>query len=155
MNIAIFVYSHTGNTLSAANRLKEHLEKSGNKVTLASIKAVDENPNVTKVVLTQIPDPKPYDRLILATPVHGFQVPAVMKAYVNQMPVLKDKPVSLFVTHAFPFAWMGGKPAIKMLKDLLAPKQVSVKATAIINSSKKESDIINMLTGFSEESSWS
>ena len=109
MKIAIIVYSYTGNTLFAANRLKEKLETSGHIVTLDSIKAKDENPNVTQVELTVIPDPTGYDRIILASPVRGFQVSPIMKAYLSQWPLLKDRPVATMVTHAFPFEWMGGK----------------------------------------------
>ena len=40
-----------------------------------------------------------------------------MKAYLTQLPSLKGKKVGCFVTHMFPFAWMGGNSAMKQFKD--------------------------------------
>jgi len=154
MNIAILVYSYTGNTLLAANRLKEKLETTGHAVTLTSIKAKDENPNGTQVELTVIPDPTPYDRIILASPVRGFQVSPIMKAYLSQWPLLKDKPVACLVTHAFPFEWMGGKTAIKMMNDLVSAKQAKPVVSAIVNGGKKEADLVKMVERLSDEANW-
>jgi len=154
MKIGIIVYSYTGNTLLAAERLKAKLQNSGHIVSLESIKAVDENPNQTKVELTVIPDPKPYDRIILASPVRGFQVSPIMKAYLEQWPNLDNKPVACFVTHAFPFEWLGGKTAIKMMTDLVSKKQARLVGTSIINKGKSEADIVKMLNHLSDEALW-
>jgi menaquinone-dependent protoporphyrinogen IX oxidase len=156
MNIGILVYSYTGNTLSVAERLKSSLENKGQSVTLMSLKATDENPNQTKIDLISIPDLSSYDRIILASPVRGFQVSPIMKAYLQQTSPLKDKPVACFVTHAFPFAWLGGKTAIKMMTELVNAKQAKVVLTGIINwgNRKRETEIIALLDRFSDEASW-
>jgi flavodoxin len=156
MNIGILVYSYTGNTLSVAQRLQTKLEGIGHTVALISLKATDENPNQTKIELTGIPDVSSYDRIILASPVRGFQVSPIMKAYLEQVTTLKDKPVACFVTHAFPFAWLGGKSAIKMMTDLVKAKQGMVSCTGIIDwgNRKREAEITALLDRFSQESSW-
>lgn len=156
MNIGILVYSYTGNTLSVAQRLKAKLEGVGHTVALISLKAKDENPNQTKIELTVVPDMALYDRIILASPVRGFQVSPIMKAYLQQGLTLKDKPVGCFVTHAFPFAWMGGKSAIKMMTELASAKQAKVACTGIIDwgNRKREAQITAFLDHFSNESSW-
>ena len=154
MNIGLIVYSYTGNTLSVAERLKDRLAQANHNVTLISIKAKDENPNQTKIELTVIPDPLAYDRIILASPVRGFQVSPIMKAYLQQWPILADKPVGCFVTHAFPFPAMGGKTAIKMMTDLVQAKQAKVVVTGIVNGGKRESDIVRLLDHLSDEASW-
>jgi flavodoxin len=154
MNIGLIVYSYTGNTLSVAERLKDRLAQSNHNLTLISIKAKDENPNQTKIELTVIPDPANYDRIILASPVRGFQVSPIMKAYLQQWPILTDKPVGCFVTHAFPFPIMGGKTAIKMMTDLVQAKQAKVVVTGIVNGGKRESDIVRLLDRLSDEAFW-
>ena len=155
MNIGIIVYSYTGNTLLAAERLKEQLQSIGHTVSLQSIKAKDEHPNQTKIELTVIPDPTVFDRIILASPVRGFQVSPIMKAYLEQWPILTDKPVACFVTHSFPLEWMGGKTAIKMMTELVLKKQAKPVASSIINKGKSEKDIITMVNHLSDEKVWS
>lgn len=155
MNIGIIVYSYTGNTLLASERLKERLQNSGHRVTLEAIKASDERPNQTKIDLTVVPDPTHYDRIILASPVRGFQVSPIMKAYLEQWPILNNKPVACFVTHAFPYEWLGGKTAIKMMSALVNKKQARLVATSIINKGKSETDIVKMLNHLSDEALWS
>jgi hypothetical protein len=106
--------------------------------------------------LTAIPEMTSYDRIILASPVRGFQVSPIMKAYLQQVVTLKDKPVACFVTHAFPFAWLGGKSAIKMMIDLVNAKQAKVACTGIIDwgNRKREAEITMLLDRFSQETSW-
>lgn len=155
MNIGLIVYSYTGNTLFAANQLKDALEKQGHKVTLAQIKAENEDPKLTEFTLTQSPDPLPYERVIFACPVRGFQVAPIMKIYLEDLPDLTHKPVGLFVTHAFPFAWMGGKTAVSMMKGLLVGRNADLKVSAIVNGGKKASDITTMIHTLTDESAWS
>jgi hypothetical protein len=66
-----------------------------------------------------------------------------MKAYLTQLPSLKGKKVGCFVTHMFPFAWMGGNSAMKQFKELCRKKGAEVFAEAIVNWSSKsrENDI--------------
>ncbi len=157
MKIGIIVYSYTGNTLSVAERLKTKLQEAGDLVVLESIKAKDENPNLTKIDLNVLPDARQYDQIILATPVRGFAVSPIMKAYLEQCPNLDAKPIACFVTHAFPFPWLGGNSTLKMMKKLVEAKHARVVATGVVNwgSKKRESDIQKILTEFSNHQIWS
>lgn len=157
MKIGIIVYSYTGNTLSVAERLKTTLEEAGDMVVLESIKAKDENPNLAKIELNVIPDARQYDQIIFATPVRGFSVSPIMKAYLENCPNLDAKPIACFVTHAFPFPWLGGNSTLKMMKKLIEAKHARVVSTGIVNwgSKKRESDIQKILTDFSDRKIWS
>jgi hypothetical protein len=156
MKIGIIVYSYTGNTLSVAECLKTKLEENGNLVVLESIKAKDENPNLTKVELNVIPDARRFDQIVLAAPVRGFAVSPIMKAYLENCPCLDGKPIACFVTHAFPFPWLGGNSALKMMNKLVKAKHARVVSTGVVNwgSKKRESDIQKIVSEFADKNTW-
>jgi flavodoxin len=139
MNIGIIVYSHTGNTLSVAQRLKDRLTGEGNTVAIEQVEAVNEDPRTAvKVVLKTIPDISKYDVLLFGSPVHGFSLAPVMKEYLSQVPSLKGKKVGCFVTHQLPFQWMGGTKTIKQMQGLCEAKGESVYGAGIVNWSSKQ-----------------
>lgn len=139
MHIAIIVYSKTGNTLYVAEKMKEKLLKSGHQVTLERLEAINEDENdVSKIVLCQ--DIKDYhaDAYIFGAPVHGFMLSSVMQAFLKDFAFLTDKPVLYYVTQFFPFAWMGGKSAIKQFSNELTSKNAKLVAYHDINWSTKK-----------------
>ena len=116
MNIGIIVHSHTGNTLSVAEKLKDRFLAEGHLVTLEQVTAVNEDPAAAaNVELKTIPDIAGYDVLILGSPVRAFSLSPVMLLYLNQLPLLQGKKISCFVTQQLPFAWMGGNRSIKQM----------------------------------------
>ncbi|MFH0767265.1 MAG: flavodoxin domain-containing protein, partial [Bacillota bacterium] len=117
MKSVIIIYSKTGNTLSVANRLKEKM-----KSEILEVKAVSNDPNETKPKLTQLPDVTNYSHLVFASPVHGFSLSKVMETYLKQLPDLSGKTIDLFITHFFPFAWMGGTRTLKQMKTIIESK---------------------------------
>ena len=135
MKRMIVLYSKTGNTLNVGNLLRETL-----KCDLKEVKAQSDDPNIQSPVLVQIPDITSYDHVILGTPVHSFLPSKVMSAYLNQLPDLKGKTIDLFVTHLFPFNWMGGYTALKQMKKIIEGKQGVVRKTSIVSYSKKRKD---------------
>jgi len=147
MRIGIIVHSHTGNTLSIAQKLKEILEANGNSVNLEQVTAVNENPSEKNIQLKSIPDTEGYDALIFGAPVWAFSLSPVMKAYLSQLPSLSGKKVSCFVTQQLPYPFMGGNRAIKEFKKGCEIKGTDVSETGIVNWSSKQrekkiSDII-------------
>jgi flavodoxin len=152
MKIALVVYSYTGHTLNIAQLLQTKLLKEGQDVTLISLKATDENPNARVITLVDIPDLSVYDEIILGSPVRGFQVSPIIKAFLEKTSSFNQKKVMCYVTHAFPYAWMGGKSAINMMKDLILKKDGLVSSTGIIDHSGKpsEAQIQDLLQRFSE-----
>jgi flavodoxin len=142
MKKAIVYYSKTNNTKSVAERFEGF--------DLLEIKATSDDPNQMKVELLEIPDIAEYDYLIFACPVHGFQVCKIMKAYLKQLPDLSGKTIDLFITHQFPFAFLGGKQSLWNMRKLIRAKNGEVRNMTSINwsSGKRESDIINMINQY-------
>lgn len=92
MKIGIVVFSKTNHTFSVAEKLNQRLANKGHDVTLARIEGLNTEPrDKGPVNFTTIPNIEGYDVLILGTPVWGFSLPAAMKEYLEQLPVLAKK----------------------------------------------------------------
>jgi menaquinone-dependent protoporphyrinogen IX oxidase len=149
MRIGIIIHSHTGNTLSVGERLKEALIAKGYSVQLERVAAVNEDPQAKeKVRLKSIPDVSNYDAVIIGAPVRAFSLSPVMQAYLAQLPQIQGKKVSCFVTEHFPKPWMGGNHAIKQIVRFIAQKGVVVSGTGVVNWSCKarKEQIIDVLS---------
>ncbi|MDF2671821.1 MAG: flavodoxin/nitric oxide synthase [Clostridiales bacterium] len=134
MKVGIIVHSHTGHTLSVAQKLKEVLVSAGHLVNLEQVKAVNEDPSAAKnIQLKTKPDIVGYDVLIFGAPVHGFSLSPVMKAYLAQISTLQGKKVGCFLTEYFPLASMGGNRAMGEFKKACEDKGGNVFQTAIVN----------------------
>ncbi len=98
-------------------------------------------------VLKETPDVKPYDHIVFASPVHGFMLAKVMLKYLNQADDLFGKKVDLFVTHYFPFQWMGGTQTLKQMKRIVELKHGEVHQMISVNwkSKRRESVIENLI----------
>ncbi len=135
MKKAIVYYSKTGNTESVAKRF--------HGFDLLEIKAKSDDPNEKYPVLTSIPNLNGYDYVVFASPVHGFQLCKIMKAYINQLGTLKGKTIDLFVTHLFRFAFLGGNQALKQMEKYVEDKEGTVRYKTSINwKSKKKEEVI-------------
>lgn len=134
MNIQILVHSMTGNSLQVANMLKLNLESEVNKVGLTHIKADDEkNLDPDAIKITALPDLKNADLIIIGGPVRGFQPSPAMKKTLKSLGSLKGKKVALFVTEFFPFNFMGGNQAIKMMTKSIEQRGGKVELKRIIH----------------------
>jgi flavodoxin len=138
MKVGIIVHSYTGNTLSVAQRLNEVFLLAGHSVSLERVSAINEDPSSSgNIQLKTIPDTSTYDILIFGAPVRAFSLSPVMKAYLSQLPSLKGKKVSCFVTESFPYAWMGGNRAIEVFKKACESKGGDLLETGVVNWPKK------------------
>lgn len=148
MNVGIVVYSLTGNTFAVAESVKQALIAGGHSVSFETIKAKNEDPNYAgSVELTQAPQLEGMKCVVLGGPVRGFATAPIMKAYLQQLPDLKGLPVYLFVTHHFPWAFLGGNSAIGMTRKLVEAKNGRVIGSGVVNwSSKHRVDNIQVLT---------
>jgi NAD(P)H dehydrogenase (quinone) len=134
MKIGIIIHSHTGNTLSVGERLKEVLLVGGCNVQLERVLAVNEDPNnKASIQLKSIPDIAPYDFLVIGAPVRGFSQSPVIKAYLSQLPDIHGKKVACYVTQHFPKPWLGGTRAIKQMIYSIEEKGGIIAETGIIN----------------------
>ncbi len=153
MKIALIIHSNTGNTLSVAEIIKEKLLAGGHDVSIERVASADANqPPASKVVLTAIPDPTLYDAVIFGAPVHAFSVSSVMGTYLYQMPELKNVKAACYVTHQFPFAWLGGNRAVKQMAKACGIKAMVVADTGVVDWSnrKRNEEISELAARFSK-----
>lgn len=137
MNIGIIIHSQTGNTRMVAQKLLEKLKAAGHTVSIQSVSAAnDSEADAAKIQLTEKPDATPYDVLFFGAPVRGFSLSPVMQAYLAGAPSLQGKKVGCFLTHFFPFSWMGGNSAMSQLLKAVQKKGAAVQDTAIVHWSK-------------------
>lgn len=148
-NIKIIVYSQTNNTLSVAQKLKDALASQNCTVQIERIRIQDEKEfDPSKIVFTYRPTINPTEVLIIATPVHGFNPAPASKAYVDSLEDLNGVPALVFVTHHFPFKWMGGSRSVRVLQNKLKAKNANVieTQTSVIDwSNKKRNEEIDAL----------
>jgi len=109
--------------------------------SLQEVKAVSDDTEQKQVELIESPDVKSYDRVIFASPVHAFCLSKVMRTYLSEIDSLANKEVILFVTHHFPFAWMGGNSALRQMSQKVLSKDGKVKAMFSINWSSKKREL--------------
>lgn len=134
MKIGIIVHSHTGNTFSVAQKLREKLAKAGHSVSLERVSCTNEDQiEAGKVHLTSKPPVSEYDMLIFGAPVRGFSLSPAMTAYLAQLDSFSDKEAACFLTEFFPFPSMGGNQAMKQMRALCSSKGIRIRETGIVN----------------------
>lgn len=131
MKTGIIVYSQTGNTLQAAQRLLEAMKSKGQDAELIQIKIGNQKleMNPKRVQLNYCPAVAGFDHLVFAAPVWAFSMCPVMKTYLDCLPSLSGKKIDCFVTHALPLHWMGGTRALAQMASLCKAKGGEVGGT--------------------------
>lgn len=123
MKIGMIVYSHSGNTLSVAEKLKERLSAAGHTVTLERLETVAPATLATESdPLKAQPAVDSYDALVLGCPVRGGTPAPPMLTFLEQVESLQGKQVALLVTGFFPFAGWGREQTIAQLKEICDSK---------------------------------
>ena len=140
MKIGIIVYSYTNNTLTIANQLKTALLDKGYDVGVESIKAMNEDPNNTHIVLTQSPNLTQYDKVIFASCVRGFNCAPIFKTYLNSIDSLKGVKCAGFVSQYFPWDTLGGNQALNVMKSLVESKEGQYSSLRSIHVKSKNKD---------------
>jgi flavodoxin len=154
MKKAIVFYSKTGNTRLVAERLKEAFDHKNELVDLLEIKTKSDDPMQTEVEFVNQPDISNYDHVVLASPVHAFQPSKIIQAYIKTLNHVENKTFDLFITHHFPFAWLGGNGSLRKMKKMLENIKATVNLRISVNwSSKKREQVIqSLLEQFTSES---
>jgi flavodoxin len=140
MRIGIIFHSVTGNTRQVAQILHDALEKRSIDADLLEIKASADDPDEVGVTIDERPDLSSYDKLVFAAPVHAFNLSRVMRTYLKEIDDLSGVETAMFITHHFPFAWMGGTQALNTMKRLLVKKGARVTTRTSINWSSSRRD---------------
>ncbi|WP_422486146.1 flavodoxin family protein [Gudongella sp. DL1XJH-153] len=160
MKIGIIVHSMTGNTSLVAERLKNRLEKEDHEVFMERLKIIggeDKNQqDANKIGIEPLETPlEEMDLLIFGGPVRGFQASPAIKALLGKVEGLEGKDTMIFVTHAFPFNWMGGNSSIKQMKSICTDKGANILFTGIIDwkNSKREMQIDSLVGSITRKTS--
>jgi len=152
MNIGIIINSHSGNTTSVAQRLKEKLSSAGHTVEIEEIiPAGDIVPRKNNIALKTRPELDKYEALIFGAPVNAFALSSAMATFLTELSSLGNKKAACFVTKALPFRWTGGNKAIATMKKLCESKGAAILDTEIINwgnKSRREILIAEMVNRF-------
>jgi NAD(P)H dehydrogenase (quinone) len=133
MNIGIIVFSQTGNTLTAAKKLKDGLSAKGHSAAVEQVTTEGEISPEKPVVLRSAPDAAQYDSVVFAAPVMAFALNPAMKAYLAQIKELAGKKAGFLVTQQLPFGWMGGNRAVSTMSELVQAKGGSAGASGIVH----------------------
>lgn len=149
MKIGIIIHSHTGNTLSVGEKLREVWGNEGHEVTLERVRAENEEPSeALKTELAEAPEISPYDVVVFGAPVRGFSLSPVMKKYLQQIESLKGKEVFCFVTQQLKSPIFGGNHSLGQMKQLCLSKGERVSKSGIVNwSNKKRDEMIDRIVG--------
>ena len=132
MKKAVVYYSKTGNT--------EMIAKKFENFELFKVSAVSDDPNIKDPTLVNPPEIDSYDYIVFASPVHGFQLSKIMVAYLNQIQNLEGKLIDIYITHFFPFAWMGGNQSLNQMKKIIKSRGGEVRYKTSINWSRRNKD---------------
>ena len=142
MKKAVVFYSLTGNTKIIANLFEgyDQLEITTN----------NDYPQSKDNKLVNVPDIFNYDELVFACPTHGAKMAKPMINYMMQLESLKGKTIHVFITHFFPYKWMGGTQTLKQFKKIIESKDGEVSQMVSINwkSKYREKLILDMLETF-------
>lgn len=139
MKTGIIIYSQTGVTLAAAEKLKEKLaaaEKAAEVVRLQPTQADPKNALSWRYDAT--PDLSAFDTLVFAAPVQAFQLCGAMKAYLPKLPDLSGKKVALFVTKGWASAWTGATKALAEMENAVNAHGGTVCCTGFAGGMKPE-----------------
>lgn len=140
MNIGILVYSYTGNTLSVAEKIREHIQQDGGNAQIHRITCVNGDPNGPQpLVLKDVPDVSGYEKLIICAPINAFSLCKAMKIYFNNNEIGLSK-VNCFITQHLKSPLFGGNRGIKQISKYVSKNGAKINNTAIIHWSSKDRD---------------
>jgi len=120
MKIVIIVHSKSGTTLQFAEHIAVQLKEKNHFVDLVHLQTDPEIKGgsvrrTTPFKITNLPDIKDYNLILLGGPVWGFSASPVVIAALKKLGNLSGKKILPFVTMGFFHPSLGGKQAITMM----------------------------------------
>jgi len=137
VNIGIIVHSKTGTTLKFSEIIAARCLKKGHTVDLVRLKtdrpvdsgSVRQKKNFS---LVNNPDCSGYDAILAGGPVWAFSASPIIIAFLEEQQSISGKKLLPFVTMGFPFTFMGGRQAIKLMSNTAAGKGAIVLPGKIV-----------------------
>lgn len=139
MNIGIIIHSHTGNTNSVAEKLREKLIGNGHEVELERLRIVGGwRQGLKEIEFESLPDLAKHDALVFGAPVEGFSLSSVMKSYLKHIGSLQGKQTAFLVTQHLKHPWMGGNRAVRAMEQYCSARGAVLSGSVIVNWSHKQ-----------------
>lgn len=121
MKIGIVFYSISGHTEKAARMLVKAFVQAGHQADLLRLEvAGPANLNNETAGLRFIPSLKPYQAVVLCTPVRGGALPPPVGQFLERMEPLDGKKTAAFLTHFFKPKWGADQAADLIQKGVEA-----------------------------------
>jgi flavodoxin len=152
VNVGIFVYSHTGHTLTVAEKVKERLSAYGRTVTLTELETVAPlKMGDTTAELRSTLTLDAYDVVVFACPVRGGTPAPPMRSFLEGLPTLMGKRVVCLVTGILPAAW-GREQTLAQMVALCESKGATVVGSGSVwwlslNRGRQIDDVVDQLSG--------
>jgi flavorubredoxin len=109
MNAIIVIHSQSGHTALFGRTIAEKLREKGCEVDIELLRTTKfVKPSARNIEFKRIPDPSPYDLILVGGPVWGFTMSPVTLAYLDEVKSLKTKRGAAFSTYFLPFDALGG-----------------------------------------------
>lgn len=122
MKIGIVVYSQTGNTMSAAQKILGRLAGKGHSAEIVAVPAEFRRSGG---------DLGGYDALIFGAPVQAFTLARAMKKYLLSIEPLNNKRAACFVTQNLSPRF-GGNRAVGIMSRICRGKGAEIYQTGIV-----------------------
>ncbi len=120
MNVALVVFSQTGNSATVARTIASALRDKGHTADVHLLRTADKvSPGTRTVTFTDTPDISGADALILGGPVWAFRASPPLRSYAAGLSSLEGKKAALFVTHGLPLPFAGHGRALWVLERRL------------------------------------
>jgi len=132
MKIGIIVYSKTGHTYEAAEKLAAKLKVAGHEAVLEQILAEGVEGKSSDMKLQYKPETAGYDFLVFGAPVWAFSLCPVMKRYLAECSSLQGIKALAFVTMGFPMPFLGGNRAVRQMSALIESRGARVIDHSVI-----------------------
>lgn len=138
MKTIIIVHSNTGTTRKFADKIATKLKDAGHSIQVTQLETdvpvtSGSTRSCREFAITNLPDIKEYDVVLLGGPVWGFSASPVIIACINALDDLKGKKVLPFVTQGFPFKFLGGNQSIALMSRYAANKHATVLPGAVVS----------------------
>ncbi len=137
MHAGIIVYSVTGFTKTFAEIIKSVIEKSGHTADIINLETDIRITGGTAASCPEfkfinLPDCTDYDIILIGGPVWAFSANPVIIKCIEQINDVSGKSMMPFVTMAFPFAFMGGLNALRMMRNIAEKRDMHVMEGVVL-----------------------
>ncbi len=122
MKIGIIYFSKTGHTKLVVEKLAARLVENKHDIQMSSLEiSAPWSSSSEFLPLKYLPEVRPYDFLVIGTPVHGGRLSSPMRTFLESTQNFHRKKIAILITHLFWKGW-GTNQTIQQIKEISAAK---------------------------------